>query len=43
MLHTLIAHSPDLQRLVADGYELEVRSNHLLVHHVPYVSMATEG
>ena len=38
MLHSLIAHSSDLQRLVADGYELEVRSDHLLVHHVPYVS-----
>ena len=38
MLHSLIAHSPDLQHLVADGYELEVRSDHLLLHHVPYVS-----
>ena len=38
MQHSLIAHSADLQRLVADGYELEVRSGHLLVHHVPYVS-----
>ena len=38
MQHSLIAHSADLQRLVADGYELEVRSDHLLVHHVPYVS-----
>ena len=38
MLHTLIAHSADLQRLVADGYELEVRADHLLVHHVSYVS-----
>ena len=38
MSHSLIAHSPDLQRLVQDGYELEVRSGYLLVHHVPYVS-----
>lgn len=38
MLHTLIAHNADLQRLVADGYELEVRYDHLLLHHVPYVS-----
>ena len=38
MLPSLIGHSPDLKRLVEDGYELEVRSGHLLLHHVPYVS-----
>ena len=38
MLPSLIGHSPDLNRLVEDGYELEVRSGHLLLHHVPYVS-----
>ncbi len=35
---SLTGHSPDLKRLVEDGYELEVRSGHLLLHHVPYVS-----
>ena len=38
MLPSLIGHSPDLKRLVEDGYELEVRSGHLLLHHVPYIS-----
>ena len=38
MLPSLTDHSPDLKRLVEDGYELEVRSGHLLLHHVPYVS-----
>ena len=38
MVPSLIGHSPDLKRLVEDGYELEVRSGHLLLHHVPYVS-----
>lgn len=33
----LISHSPDLQRLHDDGYEVEVRSGYLLVGHVPYV------
>jgi hypothetical protein len=38
MLPSLIGHSPDLKRLVEDGYEMEVLSGHLLLHHVPYVS-----
>jgi ThiF family len=38
MSHALIDRSADLKRLRDDGYELEVRSNHLLVHSVPYVS-----
>ena len=38
MLPSLIGHSPDLKRLVEDGYEMDVRSGHLLLHHVPYVS-----
>lgn len=32
-----IAHSPDLQRLRNEGYHIEVRHGHLLVHDVPYV------
>lgn len=34
----LISHSPDLKRLEDEGYELEIRAGHLLVHHVPYVT-----
>lgn len=34
----LIDRSPDLQRLVHDGYEVEIRSGHLIVHSVPYVN-----
>lgn len=34
--------SPDLSRLVSEGYELEIRSGHLLVQHVPYVTSAGE-
>jgi hypothetical protein len=34
----LISRSPDLRRLRDEGYEVEVRSGHLLVHGVPYVN-----
>lgn len=33
-----ISHREDLQRLVEEGYELEVRSGHLVLHRVPYVT-----
>lgn len=33
----LINHSSDLKRLRDEGYEVEVRGGHLLVHHIPYV------
>lgn len=33
-----ISHREDLQRLVANGYDLEVRSGHLVMHRVPYVT-----
>src|SRR3954470_7357864 len=29
--------SEDLKRLRDEGYEIDVREGHLLVHHVPYV------
>jgi hypothetical protein len=32
-----ISHSPDLARLVHEGYAVEVRAGYLLVHDVPYV------
>lgn len=35
---TLVARSPDLARLVEEGYDVEVRDGNLLVHHVPYVN-----
>lgn len=34
--------SPDLQRLLDDGYDVELRDGYLLVHHVPYVTAATQ-
>lgn len=30
--------SPDLQRLLNEGYELEIREGYLMLHHVPYVT-----
>lgn len=33
----LINRSPDLKRLRDEGYNIEIRSNHLLIHDVPYV------
>ena len=38
MSESLISRSPDLKRLQDDGYEIEVRSGHLLMKSVPYVS-----
>ena len=38
MSHELISRSDDLQRLVQDGYEIEIRSGHLLLHRAPYVT-----
>lgn len=37
MSRPLASRSPDLSRLRDEGYDLEVRSNHLLVKDVPYV------
>jgi hypothetical protein len=37
---TLVGRSPDLARLVEEGYDIEVRGADLLVHHVPYVTSA---
>lgn len=33
-----ISRRADLQRLVEEGYDLEVRSGHLVLHRVPYVT-----
>lgn len=40
MSQQLINHSPDLKRLRDEGYDLEIRSNHLLVKSVPYLTTA---
>lgn len=42
MSNALINRNPDLQRLLHEGYELEIRSNHLLIHNVPYVNQHRE-
>ena len=38
MSQELISHRQDLKRLAEDGYEIEVRSGHLVLHRVPYVT-----
>ena len=40
MSHSLIDRSADLKRLEDEGYEVAVRSGHLLLSHVPYVTEA---
>lgn len=42
MSSKLINHSADLKRLRDEGYEVEVRGGHLLVHHIPYVNSKCE-
>jgi hypothetical protein len=37
---TLVARSPDLTQLVSEGYDVEIRDENLVVHHVPYVTEA---
>lgn len=34
----LISRNPDLKRLKDEGYEVEVKSGYLVVHHIPYVA-----
>jgi len=38
MSQKLVSHSPDLKKLRDEGYEIEVRKGHLLVHQIPYVT-----
>src|SRR5262245_2327533 len=38
MSHTKIALDPYLRKLRDEGFDLEVRANHLLVHAIPYVA-----
>lgn len=42
MSHTKIALDPHMRKLRDEGYDLEIRANHLLVHAVPHVTPARE-
>jgi hypothetical protein len=42
MSRQLISRSPDLRRLQEEGYEIEIRQDHLVINHVPYVNRASE-
>src|SRR6267143_1135464 len=42
MSQRLISRSPDLQRLKDEGFDIEIRSGHLLVKSVPYVNARKE-
>jgi len=37
-----INRSPDLKRLRDEGFEIEVKGGHLIVHHIPYVNSNRE-
>ena len=38
MSQELISRRADLQQLVDEGYELEIRSGYVVLHRVPYVT-----
>jgi hypothetical protein len=42
MSTALVSRSSDLQRLRDEGFDIEIRSGHLLVKHVPYVNSEKE-
>jgi ThiF family len=42
MSSPLVSRSPDLQRLLREGYEIEIRSGYLLVKRVPFATSAGE-
>ena len=42
MLPKQLVHRPDLQRLISEGYEVEIRGAYALVHHIPYVNKNTD-
>lgn len=37
MSHELLNHSKDLLKLRDEGFEIEIRNNYLLIHHIPYM------
>lgn len=42
MSRLLISRNPELQRLINEGYDIEVRSGHLLIHSVPYATSSKQ-
>jgi len=42
MLLAQINRSHDLKQLVDEGFEIEVKGGHLIVHHIPYVNSSRE-
>lgn len=38
MSRQLISRNPELQRLINEGYDIEIRAGYLLVHSVPYAT-----
>jgi len=42
MSHRLVDLSPDLKRLRDEGYDIEIKSNYLLVKSIPYVNAKKE-
>lgn len=42
MSHPLINHSPDLRKLRDEGYEVQIKSGHLLISNVPYINSNRE-
>ena len=42
MLLAQINRSRDLKKLVDEGFEIEVKGGHLIVHHVPYVNSSRQ-
>jgi len=42
MLLAQINRSQDLKQLVDEGFEIEVKGGHLIVHHIPYVNSSRQ-
>lgn len=42
MSQELINHSPDIQKLIQEGYNVEIRGSFLLLHDIPYVNSKRE-
>jgi len=42
MSRLLISRNPELQRLINEGFEIEIRSGYLLVHSVPYATSSKQ-
>ena len=43
MSRELINHNTDLQKLVEDGYEVEIRAGHLVLHRIPVRDKPAKG